>query len=228
MSGNYWSSSQLIQFYLPAKPKLSETNAFSEESTLHWERIQEIGDKIKLHQRVMATASVLLKRYLSKRKGKVEHTLEQHVSACVYLACKVEESPVHIRTICNEANALWNSSLPIDRSQVAALEFEIISVLEAYLIVYHPYPTLEKIFRDGLITKTQIQLAWNIVNDSYATDLCLLAHPHQIAYAALMLSCCDDEGTMNRLVDLFKTSDPLKIVLCIQALLSFYNQDERD
>ncbi|WBW72814.1 mediator complex cyclin subunit Srb11 [Schizosaccharomyces osmophilus] len=227
MSGNYWSSSQLLQFYLPGKHKLSETNAFSEESIVHWKRIQEIGDKIGLNQRVLATASVLLKRYFLKKEEKIEYTLEQYVSACVYLACKVEESPVHIRTICNEANVLWSSSLPIDRSQVAELEFEIISVLEAYLIVYHPYPTLEQIFRDGLITKTQLQLAWNIVNDSYATDLCLLVHPHQIAYAALILSCCDDEHTMNRLVDILKASDPLKIVLSIQALLSIYYQDER-
>ncbi|EPY54233.1 cyclin CycC [Schizosaccharomyces cryophilus OY26] len=228
MSGNYWSSSQLLQFYLPGKLKVSDKKAFSEESIAHWNFIQEIGDKIGLNQRVLATASVLLKRYFFKKEQKVDYSLEQLVSACVYLACKVEESPVHIRTICNEANGLWNLALPIDRSLIAELEFDIISVLEAYLIVYHPYPTLEQTFKDGLITKTQLQLAWNIVNDSYASNLCLMVHPHQIAYAALILSCCDDENTMIQLMDILKASDSFKIILGIQASLSFYYRDEGD
>lgn len=62
----------------------------------------------------------------------------------------------------------------------------------------------------------------SIVNDSYASSLCLMAHPHQLAYAALLISCCNDENTIPKLLDLIKSTDAFKVILCVQRIISIY------
>ncbi|CAA22680.1 mediator complex cyclin subunit Srb11 [Schizosaccharomyces pombe] len=222
MAANYWASSQLTQLFLSTDLESLEPTCLSKDTIYQWKVVQTFGDRLRLRQRVLATAIVLLRRYMLKKNEEKGFSLEALVATCIYLSCKVEECPVHIRTICNEANDLWSLKVKLSRSNISEIEFEIISVLDAFLIVHHPYTSLEQAFHDGIINQKQLEFAWSIVNDSYASSLCLMAHPHQLAYAALLISCCNDENTIPKLLDLIKSTDAFKVILCVQRIISIY------
>jgi len=64
----------------------------------------------------------------------------------VYVAAKVEETPVHIKTVVSESRHCFNEygikTFPSDYTKLAEMEFYLLSDLDFHLIVYHPYRTL--------------------------------------------------------------------------------------
>lgn len=135
------------------------------------------------------------------------------MATCVYLACKIEECPHHIKMIVQETKHVlqgkWRftknspiqgtkqltdgGSLDIggfryDSSSVAEFEFYLLEELEFYLIVWHPYRSLTHFATELGIREAGLQYAWFIVNDSYRTDVCLLYPPHMIALAAIYIT----------------------------------------
>jgi hypothetical protein len=62
------------------------------------------------------------------------------------VAAKVEESPVHIRNVVQEAIKLWAEighwKFPNDVASLAEMEFYLLEDLQFHLVVYHPYRSL--------------------------------------------------------------------------------------
>ena len=72
------------------------------------------------------------------------------IAACVYVAAKAEESPVHIKSVVSEATRVFQEvghrHLPADNSSLAEMEFYLLEELEFDLILYHPYRSLVAIY----------------------------------------------------------------------------------
>lgn len=149
---------------------------------------------MNIRQRALGTAEVYLTRFFL-RTSFYEINAYVIVATCVYVACKTEECPQHIRTITNEARDLWPDYVSTDPTKIAECEFYLIEELDSYLIVYHPYRSLMQLIENMGKTNNQLafmkdetQYAWSIINDSYATDMMLLYPPHIIATAALYIT----------------------------------------
>ncbi|RKO85283.1 cyclin-like protein, partial [Blyttiomyces helicus] len=100
------------------------------------------------------------------------------VVTCIYLACKIEECPHHIKNIVTEMKHILGR-FHYDIATIAEFEFYLLEDLDFHMILYHPYRPL-MLF---------------IVNDTYRTDLCLLYPPHIIALAAVyMTSALNEEA----------------------------------
>jgi len=110
------------------------------------------------------------------------------IATCVYLACKTEESPQHIRTIVSEARALWPDYVSSDPAKLAECEFYLIEEMDTYLIVHHPYRSLLHLLDQFTVSSEELQTAWAVVNDFYMTDLPLLYSPHILAVTAIYLA----------------------------------------
>lgn len=117
------------------------------------------------------------------------------VATCVYVACKTEECPQHIRTVTSEARGLWPDYVTHDPTKIAECEFYLIEELDSFLIVHHPYRALIQLtqamssFNSQLtLVIEELQSVWSMINDSYATDLILLYPPHIIAATCLYIT----------------------------------------
>jgi hypothetical protein len=66
--------------------------------------------------------------------------------ACVYVAAKVEECPVHVKSVLSEARACLSEHsprpLPTDYTKLAEMEFYLLEELQFDMVVHHPYSTL--------------------------------------------------------------------------------------
>ncbi|KAF9105041.1 RNA polymerase II holoenzyme cyclin-like subunit [Mortierella sp. GBA35] len=134
--------------------------------------IGKIGKRLQFRQQVVATAIVYFKRFYTKNS--IRSTDPSLVAAtCIYLACKIEECPQHIKHIIQEMkHALVNlGGFDYDTSKVAEFEFYLLEELEFYLIVYHPYRDLTLIAKDLKLEESNLQTAWFVLNDSYRTDI---------------------------------------------------------
>lgn len=135
----------------------------------------------------MATAQVYLKRFYSKVE--IRRTNPYLViTTAIYLACKMEESPQHIRLIVTEARQLWQDLIGLDTSRIGECEFYLISEMSSQLIVHQPYRTLTSLRNELSLVDEDVQLAKSVINDSYMTDLPLLCAPHTIAVVAILLA----------------------------------------
>jgi hypothetical protein len=71
--------------------------------------INRLGKRLQVRQQAMATAQLYVRRFYSKVE--IRRTNPYLVIAtAVYLACKMEESPQHIRLVVTEARSLWPGS----------------------------------------------------------------------------------------------------------------------
>jgi cyclin-C len=75
-----------------------------------------------------------------------------------------------------------------DTTKLAECEFYVIEEMSAYMIIHHPYRTLTHVSTLIGLAQTDMQVAWTIINDSYASDLPLLYPPHIIALSALYMA----------------------------------------
>lgn len=217
MSANYWASSQRNKWQVNRKSihdartsieaiekKEFGTNMAIQECKydlnmriyLH-QMIIKLGRRLNLRQLIMSSAEIYMTRFLLKASIK-EVNIYLLVATCIYVACKIEEYPQHIRTILAEARRCWPEFIPNDLTKLAELEFYLIDELDCYLIVYHPYNSLMQIVNvlqdthdpslKVEITPDELQAAWSIINDSYILDLHMMFAPHIIAVAALYLT----------------------------------------
>jgi cyclin-C len=69
--------------------------------------IQRVGKRLSLRHIPLATANIFFKRfYLKSALCETDPFLV--VSACVYVAAKVEETPVHIKSVVSESRHCYN------------------------------------------------------------------------------------------------------------------------
>lgn len=158
--------------------------------------IAKLGRRLNLRQIALASAEVYLTRFLLKVLLK-EVNAYMLVATCLYVACKMEEFPQHIRLVLSEARNLWPEYIPQDTTKLAEFEFYLVEEMELYLIIYHPYNSLLQIknfLADNtstygvVLSDDDLQNSWSIINDSYITDLHLLYPPHIIAIASLYIT----------------------------------------
>lgn len=156
--------------------------------------IMKLGRRLNIRQYALATAHIYLSRFLLKASVR-EVNLYLLVTTCVYLACKVEECPQYIRTLVSEARSLWPEFIPPDPTKVTEFEFYLIEELQSYLIVHHPYKSMEQIV-DALkdapyklnLSSDDLQNCWSLINDSYINDVHLTYAPHIVAIACLFIT----------------------------------------
>ncbi|KAJ6263793.1 hypothetical protein Dda_2365 [Drechslerella dactyloides] len=242
MAANFWTSTQRAHWQLTREKIADMRKTLDEEDTrqglgmtyplpdhkqlqLYFHHcLQRLARRLQLRQQPLATAETYLKRFYLKVSTR-ETNPYLMLSTCVYLACKMEECPVHIRSVVNEARALFQGMIdishvpaaphlrlplsrgwlektrvrtdlcavvlefiPQDTAKLAECEFHLISELNSYLIVHHPYRTLMEVQVPLKLTTDEIMAVWSFLNDSYITDLILLYPPHTIALTAIFLA----------------------------------------
>jgi cyclin C len=218
MSADYWSSSQRTKWQL-TKPQILEARRkvlllerkmvqnglikdhpeiqydYNMRIYLH-NLLIKLGRRLNIRQVALASAEIYLIRFLTRVSLK-EINVYLLVTTCVYVACKVEECPQHIRLILSEARNLWPEYIPQDITKLAEFEFYLIEEMDSYLFLHHPYKSLIQI-RDFLtenvsiygfqLTDDELQNAWSLINDTYMTDLHLFLPPHIIGIAAIYIT----------------------------------------
>lgn len=149
--------------------------------------MNRLGKRLTIRQQAISTAQVYIKRFYSKVE--IRRTNPYLVIAtAIYLACKMEETPQHIRIIVSEARQLWQDFIGLDTSKLGECEFFLISEMSSQLIVHQPYRTITALRTELSLLEEDVQLAKSVVNDHYMTDLPLLYSPHTIALVAILLA----------------------------------------
>lgn len=218
MSADYWSSSQRCKWQLTRESllesrrrlvllerKMAQSGLIKDFPAIVYDvnmriylhtLLVKLGRRLNVRQIALATSEVYLSRFLTKVLLK-EINVYLLVTTCLYLACKIEECPQHIRLIISEARNLWPEYIPHDASKLAEFEFYLIEEMDMYLVLHHPYGSLLQM-RDFLrahanhfgfvLSDDELQHSWLLLNDSYITDLHLLFPPHIIAAAAVYIT----------------------------------------
>lgn len=203
MAANYWDSTQ-AKFWTFTKAELTDLRKqlFDGNQHIHTkyplpdrrlvnifvqQNLSKLARRMSLRQQALATAQVYIKRfYLRVEIRKTNPYLI--MATAVYLACKMEECPQHIRLMLGEAARQWPELGVTESSKIGECEFALISTLSSRLIVHHPYRTLGELAPIFGLSNEEQTLAHNIVNDSYNTDLSLLYPPHVIAVCSIFLA----------------------------------------
>ncbi|KAM5375955.1 hypothetical protein ACJA88_007066 [Fusarium oxysporum] len=203
MSANYWQSTQ-CRFWSFTKEQLATMRQKLEEDNAELVRmfplpqqrhlyiyfnqqLIRLAKRLTIRQQSMATAQVYMKRFYSKVE--IRRTNPYLVIAtAIYLACKIEESPQHIRLIVTEARQMWGDLVAIDTSKLGECEFFMISEMRSQLIVFQPYRTITALRSELSLVDDEVQLARSVINDHFMTDLPLLYPPHIIAMVAILLA----------------------------------------
>ena len=207
MAANYWDSTQ-AKFWTFTKAELTELRKQLLEHNQHiytkyplpdrrliniyiQSNLAKLARRMSLRQQALATAQVYIKRfYLRVEIRKTNPYLI--MATAVYLACKMEECPQHIRLMLGEAARQWPELGVTESSKIGECEFALISTLNSRLIVHHPYRALLDLTSSNpnlfTLSNEEQTLAHNIINDSYNTDLVLLYPPHVIAITAIFLA----------------------------------------
>lgn len=203
MAANYWDSSQ-HKFWTFTKSELAETRKEMEKlnqqlyiryptpdrrlmSIYFQQQLGKLARRMSLRQQALATAQIYIKRfYLRAEMRKTNPYLI--MATAVYLACKMEECPQHIRLMLGEAARQWPELGITETSKIGECEFALISTLSSRLICHHPYRSLSELAPGFGLSNDEIQLAHSIINDSYNTDLALLYPPHVLAVIAIFLA----------------------------------------
>ncbi|KAI0876391.1 cyclin domain-containing protein [Hypoxylon argillaceum] len=204
MAANYWESTQrrCWQFSKDELAQMREKLEESEQGLVQMfplpqlrhlsiyfnQQLGRLGKRLGVRQQALATAQVYLKRFYCKVE--IRRTNPYLVIAtALYLACKMEECPQHIRLVVSEARSLWTTDIvTLDISRLGECEFFMISEMHSHLIVHQPYRTLTSLQSDFFLSQDEANLALSIVNDHYMTDLPLLYPPHIIALTAILLA----------------------------------------
>lgn len=110
------------------------------------EVVVKLARRLSLRQRVIATAHVFFRRFYLKNSY-IDTDPFIVVAACIYVAAKAEETPVHVKSVVNEAKQLFQAdygikNFPTDNARLAEMEFYLVDELECDLTVFHPYRTL--------------------------------------------------------------------------------------
>lgn len=148
------------------------------------QQLVKLARRMSLRQQALATAQAYMKRfYLRVEIRKTNPYLI--MATAVYLACKMEECPQHIRLMLGEAARQWPELGVSESSKIGECEFALISTMQSRLICHHPYRPLNEFTQTFGLSAEESNLAHSIANDMYLTDLILLHPPHVLAIVAI-------------------------------------------
>lgn len=158
--------------------------------------IMQCGTSMGLGHNTVATGVVYFHRFYMFHSFK---TFPRYVTACccLFLAGKVEETPKKCMDIIKTARAeLMDSKFKSfgddPKEEVMTLERILLQTIKFDLQVEHPYNFLLKYAKclkgDKSKLQKMVQMAWNFVNDSLSTTVCLQWEPEIIAVAMIHLA----------------------------------------
>jgi cyclin C len=118
-----------------------------------------------------------------------------------FIASKVEESAARLTEIIDKFNKLKQQPMTINSmyvlkcksnfidKDILECEFDVLATLNFDLIIFHPYRPLAQFLSDARLEEECLQTAWNIVNDTYRTNIVLTCPPYLIALASFWVAC---------------------------------------
>lgn len=199
MAANFWSSSHRKQWIFTKeqlelchkrdKEEFKYTDGELKTLTNFFTReIQAIGKRLGLRQRAIGTAAVVFRRFYAKNNF-VEFCPRLVAPTCLYVSTKAEECSTQVPAsrIASETKK-HDNSWPYSMNNLLECEFYILETVGFCLIVFHPYKPLLDFIKDCKQEKTVMESAWNMINDTYCTDLSLLYPPYVIALACIYLA----------------------------------------
>ena len=158
--------------------------------------------KPQMPKLTIATAQVFFHRFFARQSFRA-HDRMVIATACLHLAGKVEETPRKLSVVAQVMHVTLNKGAdPLARDSKAFVELkESILIAERVLLhtiafdldVEHPYKDLVPLvqqmrIKDKERSKAVLQTAWNFVNDSLSTNLCLQHQPRVVACATVYLA----------------------------------------
>lgn len=211
MAASFWGSLQ--QKALVSKERLNELHAQDRVKGLtddqlqqlyvyHVDYMQQVASLAQterqqlLKMRVVATAAVYFRKFYLKTDFCFQEPRTLAL-ACLFLASKTEETPIHAKLLLHYARKLASTKgfhHPAGTRSLVLAEAKLVEQLDGDLLVFSPYPALAKFLRAALCTLSKTErsaaaaTAWSLVNDSYRTPLALLHPPHIIALGCFHLA----------------------------------------
>ncbi|KAK8844672.1 hypothetical protein IAR55_006521 [Kwoniella newhampshirensis] len=154
MSSSFWSSSHCA-YWLVTRPYLAQSRSidlrYTSPKNLYClyiffaQLIQKLGKRLLLRQIPIATACIFFKRFYLKNSI-CETNPYLVIAACLFVAAKVEETPVHIKSVVSEAKVVFAEHnikmFPAEPNKVGEMEFYLLEDLDFHLVVFHPYRAL--------------------------------------------------------------------------------------
>ncbi|KAK4688695.1 cyclin-C, partial [Tremellales sp. Uapishka_1] len=154
MSSNFWSSSH-SKYWLLSRTAQEAARAtdlrYATRRQVYclglWfaNLIQKLGKRLLLRQIPIATATVFFRRFYLKNSY-CETNPYLVLAACCFVAAKVEETPVHIKSVVAEAKIVFTEhgikSFPSEPNKLGEMEFYLLEDLDFHLVVFHPYRAL--------------------------------------------------------------------------------------
>eukprot|EP01083_Nonionella_stella_P075509 205321_1 len=239
MAADFWTSSHCHKWLLDDEDALRKcSNAkdlekiFTSENgfddiqrlRLHFvEWLHLLGRKMNLHQRVISTSVVYFKRFYCK-KSFYEFDPRLVAPTMLFLASKSEECAKASHKIMAKCKEIDNA-YRYNAEHIEECEFYCLEVLDFDLVVFHPYRPLTKYLMDCNMQQS-IQTAWEIVNDSYRTDLCLLYPPYMIAIACVHMTASFHKKDCKQWLKALQV-DQREVLLIVQEILLYYEQTNR-
>ncbi|KAI9307925.1 cyclin-like protein [Cunninghamella echinulata] len=157
--------------------------------------IQAIGCRLAVPQITVATAIVYFHRFYM-RCSFSEYGMEHVSGACIYLACKVEESSRKVSDVTmaclmtryhkineDEKQKLYQTW----RSAILWYERYLLEILCFDMTIDHPHQLLLEFGSELDAPEKVIQSAYGFANDSLRRPLCLIYDPQMIAAACILL-----------------------------------------
>lgn len=161
--------------------------------------IMQCGTEMTLGHNTIATGAVYYHRFY------MFHTFQEfprYVTACccLFLAGKVEETPKKCRDIIVTARSMvpntkfqaFSEDARKAKEEVMTLESILLQTIKFDLEVEHPYNFLvtyaKCLIGEKVKIQKMVQMAWNFVNDSLSTTVCLQWEPEIIAVALIHLA----------------------------------------
>ncbi|KAL5557990.1 hypothetical protein UlMin_034201 [Ulmus minor] len=200
-SRKWYFSKEEIEDNSPSRKDGIDLLTESHLRKLYCSFIQELGIKLKVPQVTIASAMMLCHRFYM-RQSHAKNDWQTIATVCIFLACKLEETPRYLNDFVVVAYEMMNKWDPSAPRRIRQREFfnkqkELIIVGERLLLstiafdldIQLPYKPLVaalkklNIFRDHLA-----RVAWNFVNDWLCTTLCLQYRPHYIAAGSMFLA----------------------------------------
>ncbi|XP_063931467.1 cyclin-K-like isoform X2 [Zophobas morio] len=157
--------------------------------------VQDIGRYMKMPQLAIATAIVFFQRFYLYQSFQ-DFPVQDVGSCCLFLAGKVEDSPKKLKDIIIKSTS-FSSGVELKetddeyfRKREILLRNEriLLQTISFDLTVEHPYRYLLSYVKALSGDRYLAQTAWNYVNDSLRTTLCLQRPPQVISCAAIALA----------------------------------------
>ncbi len=169
------------------------------------EFIQSMSILLKVPQATVATAEILFHR-LYMRKSLKRLNVKNAATACLYLACKIEETERSWKDVINVVHLLFLRAAgqpyaPLDRTNdaqnavywdmrndIVVTERHVLKELGFLVQVEHPHKFILSFLNVLGGDDEFAQHAWSLVNDAMRTTACVYHRPEAIAVTALYIA----------------------------------------